>query len=166
MEKELDTIEKELQTKVLLYKGLVECLKRERQCLIHIDMEQLWHIATEKQALASDIHKIRKSLLEHLCDMMPELNMDRKEAWLSQVSPYIPTDYLERLKKLNHSLMGLKTETKIRSHENIRIIEDSIGILDEIISVITTAGRSEVTYNNECFLNDRSRDNMLLHREV
>jgi hypothetical protein len=92
--------------------------------------------------------------------------MDRKDAWFSQISPYIPYDYQEQFKNFYHSLVRLKAEAKIRSQENILIIEDSIGILDEIISIITTAGSSEVTYNNECFLNERSGDSILLHREV
>ena len=166
MEQKLDTIEKELQKKLLLYQELVECLNRERECLINIDMEKLWHISMEKRALVADIHIVHKSLLEHFFDIIPEFRIDKKDAWFSQISPYIPYGDRERFKNVYHSLMRLKAETKMRSRENIRIIEDSIGVLDEIISIIAKTGKSEVTYNSECCLNRNTRDNILLHREA
>ncbi len=166
MEKKLDIIEKDLQKKVLLYEEIVECLKRERKCLIEVDMDELWDISKEKQTVVSDINTLRKRLLERVHDIVPAFHIEQKESWFSQISPYIPSDYCERLKNLYHTLMGLKMEIKMRSKENMSIIEDSIGVLDDIISIIANTGRSQVTYNGECSLNGRPKDNILLHREA
>jgi hypothetical protein len=166
MERKLDIIESDLQKKVLLYKDVVECLKRERKCLIEVDMDELWDISMEKQTIVSDINTLRKRLLERVRDIVPEFHIEGKESWCAQISPYIPSDYRERLKNLYHTLMGLKMEIKTRSKENMSIIEDSIGVLDDIISIIANTGRSQVTYNGECSLNGRPKDNILLHREA
>ncbi len=166
MEIKLDMIEKDLQKKVLLYKEIVECLKRERKCLIDVDMDKLWNISKEKHNIVSEIHAIRKTLLERVRDIVPEFHTDGKDFRLSQISPYIPPDYQERFKNLYHTIMGLKAEIKTRGSENTLIIEDSIGVLDEIISIITEAGRSQATYNRECCLDGRSQGNILLHREA
>ncbi|MFH1671939.1 MAG: flagellar export chaperone FlgN [Pseudomonadota bacterium] len=166
MERKLDIIESDLQKKVLLYKDVVECLKRERKCLIEVDMDELWDVSMEKQTIVSDINTLRKRLLERVRDIVPEFHIEGKKSWFAQIIPYVPPDDRERFKNLYHTLMGLKMEIKTRSKENMSIIEDSIVVLDDIISIIANTGRSQVTYNGGCSLNGRPKDNILLHREA
>ena len=51
----IQSLENLIYEKIILYNDLLHCLKKERETLIKIDLDDLWQISKEKEDLCSRI---------------------------------------------------------------------------------------------------------------
>ncbi|MBW2019135.1 MAG: flagellar protein FlgN [Deltaproteobacteria bacterium] len=166
MQAAIQTLENLFYEKILLYQDLVECLKRERSSLIKTDIDGLWEISDEKQALVSRIEAVRKRILEVLSEASIDHGMNVSLFRLANVLSLIPREHRGRFKKAYLSLVSLKGEIHQRSQENKLFIEESVRFLDELIGIIAGADQPKPVYNHARSLTSKGHTNLLLHKEV
>jgi len=166
MEARLKELERIFGEKILLYSNLLECLKREQEYLIEVDMERLWVVSEEKQEIISNIHKIDSRIDTILLEIFPEVKEESRRIPMSEVIPRLPDRYQKRLKSLNLTLFLLEKEVKSLGRENMLFIEDSLQFLDQILAILTQGKDSNQIYNKRDLLSKEPQYNLLLSRKV
>jgi len=166
MKTAIETLENLFYEKILLYQDLVECLKRERDCLTKTDIDRLWEIADEKQSAVSRIESVRGKILSALSEAAIDHQMDAASFDLACAYSLIPGMHAERIKTAYLSLVALKGEIRQRSQENRLFIEESLDFLDELIGIIAGTGKQNAVYDNGRSLRNKGQANLLLYKEV
>lgn len=162
----IQTLENLFHEKILLYRDLVECLKKERDVLANTDMDGLWEIADEKQSIVARIETVRNKILTALSGIPMDRLTDGSSFDLARVYSLIPRMHRECIKKPYFSLVSLKGEIQRRSRENKLFIEECLSFLDELIAIITDTGKQGAVYDNGRSSRNKNHANLLLHREV
>ena len=166
MQTAIQTLEDLFHEKILLYRDLVECLKKERDVLIKTDIDALWEIADEKHVIVSCIEAVRGKILTVLSQTAIDHRMDAVSFDLARVYSLISSVHREQLKKAYLSLVSLKGEIQGRSQENRLFIEACLNFLDELIGIIADTGKQNAVYDNGGTSRHQNQANLLLHREV
>ncbi|MBW1614505.1 MAG: flagellar export chaperone FlgN [Deltaproteobacteria bacterium] len=156
----IQSLEKLLFKKTMLYHDLLDCFNKERESLINIDLDRLWSISREKAEICLKIKSIKQEIISTI---NPEI--DQKSFNLNQVLDMIPRDKRALIQKQYLTLIKLKAEIEILRKENMIFIDDSLQFLDEMISIITGEETSKIMYNDKCHIS-KSGANILLSREA
>lgn len=156
----IQELENKFYQKLTLYNDLFECLKRERACLIGIDLDCLWDISSEKEDVVARIKSLRQEIVALFSsnESLPWTSLD-------QVLASLPGENGERLKKLKQTIDRLKADIETLRKENISFVDHSLLFIDEIISIIAGETLTGNVYNQKCRLR-KSDNNVLLCREV
>ena len=156
----MQQLEDKFYQKILRYNDLLDCLKRERACLVGIDMDLLWDISFEKEEICSSLKSLRQ-------EIMALISSDESQQWtsLDQILVSEPGENQERLKQLTHTVNRLKAEIETLRKENIRFVDHSLQFIDEIISILAGNTPTNNVYNQKCRFK-KSVNNMLLYKEV
>jgi hypothetical protein len=128
--------------------------------LISVDLDELWKISKDKEALCSKITSIRQEIIAFI-----EPGLAQRPFNLKDVMALIPDEFTRGFQKLYLKLIKLKSEIDALRKENMVFIDDSLAFMDEMISVISGGRRAKVQYNERCQIN-KSGHNMILSREV
>lgn len=153
-------IEKLFYKKIMLYNDLLHCFKAERESLIRIDLDKLWKISKDKEAICTNIHNARQKIISAL-----DLREDKPSFNLNRTMDLIPKEFKAEFQKLYLRLIKLKSEIEVLRKQNMVFIDDSLEFLDEMIAILTGNNRSEIVYNQRCHYK-KSSSYSLLSREV
>ena len=170
MERPAQKIESLFQEKVMLYKDLVDILNQEKRTLMETNVDALWKISEQKQKVASRIENIRHSILSTLLEMGIEHEMSVAAFNIPAVIEYLSEavedsrDLTESLRKINVTLVTLKNQVQELASDNKRFVEEYLDVLDELISIIASAGKPEKSYSR--YPSTSMKANMFLHRQV
>lgn len=159
-ERAIQLLERLLQRKIMLYHDLLECFEKERESLINVDLDELWCISKKKEELCARIQSIRQEIIACACS-----GKDRESFNLANVLDLIPRDKRATCHTLFLTLARIKSEIEVLRKENMVYIDDSLQLLDEIISIISGNTIGRIIYNEKCHL-CKSSTNKLLSREV
>lgn len=156
----MQQLEDKFYQKILRYNDLLDCLKRERACLVGIDLDRLWDISSEKEEICSGLKSLRQ-------DIKALVSSDESQQWasLDQILAGVPEENRERLKQLKHTINRLKAEIETLRKENIHFVDNSLQFIDEIISILAGKTQTSNVYNQKCRLKN-GVNNMLLCKEV
>ena len=156
----VQSIEKLIYNKILLYDDLLHCFMEERDSLINLNLDNLWQISNEKEEICSRISSIRQEIISAI-----NPGMDQKIFDLNQIPGLIPRESRPEFHNSFQKLIELKSEIEALRKENMVFIDDSLNFLDEMISIITGDSKSKVMYNNKCHMTE-SVASIMLSREV
>ena len=156
----VQSIEKLICKKILLYNDLLHCFMEERDSLINIDLDKLWRVSKEKEAICSNINSIRQEIISAV-----NPGIDLKAFDLNRILDLIPWESRSKFNKLYLRLVKLKSEIDALRKENMSFMDDSIRFLDEMISIITGEAKAKIIYNEKCHLS-KPCTNILLRREA
>jgi hypothetical protein len=159
-ERAIQLLERLLHKKIMLYHDLLECFEKERESLINVDLDDLWRISKKKEELGERIKSIRQEIIA--CTF-PRTN--RESFYLTQVLELIPKDKRTTCHALYLTLTRIKSEIEVLRKENMIYIDDSLQLLDEIMSIISGNTLGRIIYNDKCHL-CKSSTNTLLSREA
>lgn len=146
--------------KIMLYNDLLHYFKKERKSLISIDLDTLWIISKEKEKACSEIASIRQEILSAVG---PE--QDRNSFNLNRIMECIPGKLKADFQSLYLRILKLKGEIEVLRIQNMTVIDESLGFMDEILSIITGESESRLIYNNKCRFG-KSGPNLFLNREI
>ncbi len=162
MSQHLDQHELEalFQHKIMLYHDLRDCLQKEREFLIQLDLNQLWEISRQKDSLCTKLKSTRLSI-------MAALNRDVSETFphLGEILAVIPKESGIIFQGMYQRLVRLKGEVEAFRKENMHYVDDSLHFIDEMIAIIAGESRNRETYDRRCRLK-RPGNPLLLQREV
>jgi FlgN protein len=159
-EQNIQLLEKLIYEKIILYNDLLHCLKRERETLIKIDLDDLWQISKEKEEICSRISTLRREIMSII-----DPEMDPKDYRPSGILALIPKENRAKFHQSYVRLINLKSEIEALRKENMILIDDSLQFLDEMVSVITGDNHDRMIYKSDGHIR-KSANQMLLSREV
>jgi len=159
------SIETLFQQKLKRFRRLVEVLKEEREQIVDADVTELWRISEEKQSLAGEIEEIRGRILDTVTAMSIEHGMTPGSFQPSRLLSLLPKAHRRRLVDIQSSLLVSKNEIRSICLENKQYVESKLGMIDELISIITGREHSHQGYGTPKTGSGSSAP-MLLRREV
>jgi flagellar biosynthesis/type III secretory pathway chaperone len=146
--------------KIMLYHDLRDCLKKEREHLIQMDLNSLWEISRCKESLCTKLKSARQEFLKVL--------HRRESQGLPQLVEMIEDISEEKttvFQGLYHRLSKLKSDVEAFRKENVHYVDDSLQFIDEIIAIIAGESHGRNIYDRRCQLK-KAGDCQLLMREV
>ena len=146
--------------KIILYRSLLDCLKEERENLIHLDLNGLWRISKVKDDLCAGIASISRQI-----GALITTGKDRQLPSSSEIMATLPAEKKEGFKRLFHTVSVLKSEVEAYRKENVHVIDDSLEFIDELIMNITGSMGTREVYNHRCQFK-KTRHQTLLRREA
>ena len=156
----VESVEKLFYQKIMLYHDLLHCFEREKEALINIDLDKLWKISKEKEELCSKIQSLRLEIIS-----ATSKGIDQKSFNINQILDLIPRENRAKFQKLNRTLIKLKSEIEVIRKENMIFMDDSLQLLDEMISIITGENRARLIYTDKCRYS-KSGNSIVLSREA
>lgn len=166
METSIHDIETLYYKKIETYEQLVEICTQEKNSLESADIEAMWRYSDQKQKISNRIVEIRMCILTILNKLGILHGMDATTFHTPKIISLVPRKQRQNLQKIYVSLIGIKNRVRLLSEENKKFVEDYLGILDELIGIITNAGKPKPVYDNMSNCNGVKKTNLLLHKEV
>ena len=159
------SIERLFHEKILLYQDLLDVLEQEKKAIMDIDLDALWKISDKKQKTALKLEAVRSNILDTLTRASISHDMDAASFQPSKILPLLPEKTAERLQKVNVTLVALKNDIQGLLTENKRFVGEYLGVLDELIGIITNVEHSKPVYGKNTHPQNMAT-NVFLHREV
>jgi len=166
METSINDIETLFYNKIEAYEQLVEIFTQEKKSLESADIEAMWRYSDQKQKISNRIVEIRMCILTILNKFGILHGMDATTFHTPKIISLISGKQRQNLQKIYVSLIMIKNKVRLLSEENKKFVEDYLGILDELIGIITNAGKPKPVYDNMSNHNGVKKTNLLLHKEV
>ena len=151
MKTSFDHITEAYQKEIALHQELLECLSRERDHLVDLNLENLWSLMEEKTRILKSIEETRETIKAH-----------RDEQQRTQESS---SEVRRIVTSFSGKIDRLKGEIRARVRENVSFIQDTLGFLDEMISIFITGAQPAPVYNPVRKGRHESA-NLIYHREV
>ena len=153
-------------TKIELYEELADLLEQERKSLESADLEAMWKFSDQKQRISTRLVQIRNDILAALTRAGIRHHMNESTFHTPTVISLMPKEPGRVLQKIHISLVMIKNKVHSLSQENKKFVTDYLGILDELIGIITNAGNPQPVYDNARHCRTGKKSNLLLHKEV
>lgn len=132
-----DSIEALFQEKLILYHELAELLNQEKEQILEADVAALWKMSEKKQKLTEEILRIRDRILKVASAMSIDHGMTPGTFKTFRLLSLLPVEQSRRLGGIESSLLVLKKEIRNISLESKQYIESKLGMINELISVMT-----------------------------
>jgi len=152
MKKDLKDIKAVFHKKISLFKDLLNCVSRERDNLIDLDVKNIWTVMEEKQRIVNAIEEADNELKEMV-------------GTKGNIYKNIPANERPSVMELSKTLSGLREEIRVRLEENVTFIKETLGFFHEIISIFTMGNRSEIAYSPTKSAKHKVQ-NVIYHNEV
>lgn len=140
------SIETLFQEKLMRHYKLAELLKQEKKQIANADVDALWKMSDKKQALVEEIETIRARILEAFDAMSIDHGMTPKSFQTFRLLSLLPVEQRWRLDGAASTLLALKKEIRDISLESRQYIELKLGMINELISVMTGRERQRQGY--------------------
>jgi flagellar biosynthesis/type III secretory pathway chaperone len=152
--------------KLMLYQRLAELMKQEKKQIVGADVDVLWKLHDKKQALAEEIEKNRSRILETASAMSINHGMTPGSFQTFRFLSLLPAEERRRLGGLESSLRVLKKEIRNISLENKQYIEAKLGMVNELISIMTGREKQHQGYGKVPAGSGYGGEPMLFRKEV
>ncbi len=167
MEKKMRGLEEIFENKIMLYQDLSIILEKEKECLPSGDIELLWSLSDKKHSIITQITEQRMKILGILCEAGISHDMNSTTFKLSRLLHLLPPDTTNRLRQYNVPLMKIKDQINFMARENRRFVEEYLEVLDEMIGIITNAGKCLPVYGSNMHgAAKKEKTNLFIHQEV
>jgi hypothetical protein len=155
-------IEKLIEKKIQLYHELRGCLETERKALIHVEMNALWQISSQKDAVCAKIGQVKEAIASTAAPFCSVPPFD-----LYQLFAVLPRNRMAAFSDSIQQLSVLKKEIAERREQNMGFMNDSLEFIDEIMAIISGSGgkNGSAVYNRRCGFNHQ-KPVQLLRQEV
>ncbi len=151
METSLTRIEKAYRKEVTLLQDLLECLGLERDHLVDLNLESLWALMEGKKTVLKSIEETRE-------EIQVLIKAKEKARGTSQEIQHLKVFFSRKIERL-------KEEIGARVRENVSFIQDTLGFIHEMISILATGVQPEPVYGPARRTPNESAS-LIYHREV
>lgn len=136
-----------------IYLELMEILDAEKNSIINIDTDKLWHFTKAKNEKSKEVETVRHAILEILKDGKIEHGMDNTTFSMTKIMNLVPKIVSRKLEPLKTELITLSEEINNRVSDNHAFIEEYLQTVDDMTSIIMgTYDQSDnsSTYSRRC----------------
>jgi len=167
MEKFACKVKNILEKKLSLFQELKLIFQKEKECIVNIDIESLWHTIKLKKDLGLNIAKQKESIFALFEENHISINMDTEPFNLSRLIEQIPASG-----KVKSEIMKLKTAIMIEMEEiraiakiNRNHVNSYLLSIDDVFSTIMSV-TDKNQYNSSGPVVNRRKGNCLIRQEV
>lgn len=132
-----ESMEALFREKMAVYQRLAALLKEERKQIVGADVDALWEMSEKKQALVEEVRQIRSRILKAATALSIDHGMTPKNFQASRLLPALPPELRRKLDGAVSSMGSIKKEIHHLSRENKQYIESKLGMIDELMSIMT-----------------------------
>lgn len=156
-----------LKKKLGFYRRLNVLLNKERQSILHIDVDSLWKTAEKKRKTVENIQELKEKILAHLGRRFNLNGMDINTFSLSYLIRIIPvkSQIKSRLRELKLSIEKEKDQLARAAKENQRFVKEYLGVIDDIMSVVVD-NSGQAQYNLTGTVPREKKTRHLIHARV
>ena len=133
--------------KIELYEALADLFEQERKSLESTDLDAMWKFSDQKQRISTRLVQIRNDILTALTRAGISHDMNASTFHTPTVISLVPKEPGQVLQKIHISLVMIKNKVHSLSQENKKFVTDYLGILDELIGIITNAANTPPVYD-------------------
>lgn len=132
-------IEKLLKKKLSIYSELTSLLEAETSYIVKMDVNSLWSASTRKKELASDIEKLRNSIVFLLDEQQIDHGIDSKRFDLAALirTLALPARVKADLEMIKIAIEREKIQIRQIASSNRKYIQDYLGVIEGVLSTIT-----------------------------
>jgi len=133
-------IEKLLQKKLKIYSELASLMEAETGYIVKMDVNSLWRASTRKKELASEIERLRNSIIFLLSEKQIDHGaMEVRNFDVSHLISILPLSSRNKaeLEMVKIAIEGKKNEIRQTASSNRKYIQEYLGVIDGVISTIT-----------------------------
>ncbi|MCB9481308.1 MAG: flagellar export chaperone FlgN [Desulfobacteraceae bacterium] len=160
-----ENIKNILEDKKTLYSKLLSALEEEREILKRSDLDALWKMNDIKNDIAGDIENLRFSIIKILKSSGIKNSLEIKKFDLDELLSVTEKDCgNEILLKPVADLKNIKTKVYNSQAVNRQFVEEYLGMLEELVSVIANSGFNK-TYSRKNAYPAKS-GGLILNQEV
>lgn len=144
-------IERQVEKKKQLYQELKRCFEKEREALVHVEIDALWRTSSEKDALCTQICRVKKELADAAASFCaPPFD-------LNQFYALLPETGREAFSKSVREISVLKKEIDMMRQHNMAFMNESLQFMDQVMDLLSGGGRNDspAVYNRQCSFNSR-----------
>jgi type II secretory pathway component PulK len=161
----IENIKKIFEEKKVLYLKLLSVLEEEREILKKSDLDALWKMNDIKSDIAADIENLRQKIINILNSARIKNTLEIKKFNLNELLDLCENE--EEYKNLFKIIADIKNvRTKVYNSQAVNrgFVEEYLGILEELVSVIANNGFNK-TYSRKNSYPAKS-GGLILNREV
>ncbi len=160
----LDSLFEILGSEENLSNELLNLLDQEQTALTAVDLKGLISLSQKKNKLAVQIHNLDETIQHVAKKMLGE--DDRNIVKLSSLESKVDTAEAGKLKGFRQRLNDLRRKIHDCNMINKKFAEDTLGYINDGISMISGAVAAEGEYQGRVGLNRASNGPVLINREV
>jgi len=127
----LEQTEAHYRRQIVLCEKLLDCVVRERETLIDLDVDRLWSITEEKQRILRSIEELQAQMEGH---------GSRDSEGVSSLAGRRVAG------KLSIRLERLKQDIRKRVAENAEFVSEALGFFDELVSLLAIGAQGPDSY--------------------
>jgi hypothetical protein len=144
-------IEERIEKKKQLYQKLRDCFDKEREALIQVEIDALWKISSEKDAVCMEISQVKKELADAAVSWCPPpFDLNRFYARL-------PRTGRQTFSRSVRAITVLKKEIDMMRQHNMAFMNESLQFMDQVMVLLSGGGKNHgpAVYNRQCSFNSR-----------
>jgi hypothetical protein len=131
VEEKSANMEAHYRRQIVLCEQLLDCMVRERETLIALDVDRLWSITEEKQRILRSIEGMQSQIeRDQATDSKEVLSPARRQV----------------TGKLAFRFEQLKQDIRKRVTENVRFVSETLGFFDELVSLLAAGAQGADSY--------------------
>ncbi len=167
MEKFADKVEGLLQEKRACYEQLTDLLKKEREVIVAMDVDNLWLITTKKNEIVKAVEVLRSRMINLFDEHGIDHGMDLNSFRLSLMARLVTGSAKDKagVETARIAIDGQKDEIQRLASENQRYVGEYLDVIHDVISTIVTLTVPE-QYEVPGKLCDSKQPNHFIQAEV
>ncbi len=131
MDPKSENVEAHYQRQLQLCEKLLDCLVRERETLIDLDVDRLWSITEEKQRILNSIEEVQSQIECQKSDDSKKFSSSARHRVAGKLTP---------------GLELLKTDIRKRVAENVRFVGENLKFFDELVTLLAGGAQGPDSY--------------------
>ncbi|MCK5541268.1 MAG: hypothetical protein KAI40_01145 [Desulfobacterales bacterium] len=167
MEKFACEVKNMLEKKLSLFQELKLIFQKEKDCIVNIDIESLWHTIKLKKEIGLKIVAQKERILALFEEKHILIDMDIASFSLSKVIEHIPVSGTIKsdITKLKTAIMVEAEEIKAIAHVNNNHVNSYLLVIDDVFATIMDV-TDKKQYNSSGPVPNRTKGNCLIREEV
>lgn len=167
MEKFACKIKNLLEEKLFLFQDLKKVFQQEKDCIVNIDIDSLWHTITLKKKIGLKIAEQKERILSLFKEKYVSTDMDMASFNLSKLIGRISGSDAIKLdiSKLKTAIMVEMEEIKAIAHVNNNHVNSYLLVIDDVFSTIMNV-TDKNQYNSSGPVANGKKGNCLIREEV
>ncbi|MCP3899840.1 MAG: flagellar protein FlgN [Desulfobacteraceae bacterium] len=167
MEKFADTVKDLLEEKLALFQELKIVFQQEKDCIVNIDIDSLWHTITLKKKIGLKIAAQKERILSLFKENYALTDMDMASFSLPRLIGQIPGSDTIKLdiSKLKNAILAEMEEVKAIAQVNSKHVNSYLLVIDDVFSTIMSV-TDKKQYNSAGPVANGKKGNCLIREEV
>lgn len=126
MEGKLDFLKNNLREQLKLYRQMLEVVRKEKDCLINLDLKQIRECTYEKAALSDDAAKTEAKRQQWVAALADQHSINREELTVERIVDLLDKTQYEELVRIKTGLVHMIKKVHEQNYENQDLVQRAL----------------------------------------